>query len=130
MKLEGRSWRQAIAIVLQGVGSCARSHRTKPRARARAPATGEILVIQLTRDRQRIAPLELEAAIMHAGKSVARQAVRRSSGGIIELGEQLVNEVDGISRQVELPVSLGPMFLPVAVVVDQNSRTRHAPGSR
>ena len=56
---------------------------------------------------------------MHAGKPVARQAIRRSSGGIIELGEQLVKEVVGISRQVELPVGLGPMFLPVAVVVDQ-----------
>jgi hypothetical protein len=84
-----------------------------------AGAEGFAQLFQLARDGQRITPLELEATVMHAGKPVARQAIRRSSSDAIELGEQSAEKVVGVARQIKLLISLRPMFLPIAAVVDQ-----------
>ena len=68
---------------------------------------------------QRIPALELKPAVAHTGKRVALQARGRGSRRPLEIGDQPVEKVVRGGGEVELSIRVGPVFLPVAAVVDQ-----------
>ena len=74
---------------------------------------------QRARDRQGVALLEFEPAIVDRGEAVAGQAAFGGARGPIEFGGDLGQEYLSVDRQIEALVGLFAGLLPVPVIIDQ-----------